>query len=476
MTRRVAVVGGGISGLAAALSVLDSVDRCPTSSCSTASRRLGGRIDTSPFAGVEHVDEGADAFLARVPEAVALARRVGLGDDLVSPEAVGAAVWHDGLHPIPDGLLLGVPGRLRPLATHRPAVVEGQGPCRARTVPAAHLDRERLDRRVRPGPVRQRGPRATRRLARRQHLRRRHRPVQPGRGPATRLLGRRQPESAAGRASTTSGAGHRDGRDQPDLRSTPRWHGIVDRRHRRRDHRRRGPVRDRSAPSRRSSPGPTDGGSVLTDADDDAASSDPFDAVIFATPARVTGSIVRATAPDASALLARAETADVIMVTLHVPADEWPDAAARPERLPRPEARPATWSRRRRSARRSGRTGGRRAAARSCASRSGATAWRSCTSTTTRSLAGVLADLDRHLGVGLLAARRSGSPAGPARSRSTARIIPRGSPRSRAALPSGLFVTGAGFRGIGIPACVRSGSKMAAQTSTHLRNLEESTP
>ena len=116
MRRRVAVVGGGISGLSAALALVDTDTDVEVVVFDVADR-VGGRIDTSAFAGIAHVDEGADAFLARVPEAIALARRVGLGDDLVSPEAVGAAVWHDGLHPIPDGLLLGVPGRLGPLAT-----------------------------------------------------------------------------------------------------------------------------------------------------------------------------------------------------------------------------------------------------------------------------------------------------------------------------------------------------------------------
>ena len=43
-----------------------------------AADRLGGNIRTSSFGGLA-IDEAADAFLARVPEAVALAQRVGLG-------------------------------------------------------------------------------------------------------------------------------------------------------------------------------------------------------------------------------------------------------------------------------------------------------------------------------------------------------------------------------------------------------------
>jgi oxygen-dependent protoporphyrinogen oxidase len=46
--------------------------------------------------------------------------------------------------------------------------------------------------------------------------------------------------------------------------------------------------------------------------------------------------------------------------------------------------------------------------------------------------------------------------------------------RVEAALPSGLFVTGAGYRGIGIPACVRSASAIAARTSATTRDLTES--
>src|SRR6056297_1110765 len=113
--RRVAVVGAGISGLAAALTLAETQGFEVI--VFEAAERVGGKIDASAFAGVDDIDEGADAFLARVPEAVDLARRVGLGDDLVSPEPVGAAVWHDGLHPIPEGLMLGLPGRLVPLAT-----------------------------------------------------------------------------------------------------------------------------------------------------------------------------------------------------------------------------------------------------------------------------------------------------------------------------------------------------------------------
>ena len=67
---RIAVIGGGITGLAAAhrLTVEHQLDTVVFEGAT----RLGGRIDSSTFAGVRHLDSAADAFLARVPEAVAL--------------------------------------------------------------------------------------------------------------------------------------------------------------------------------------------------------------------------------------------------------------------------------------------------------------------------------------------------------------------------------------------------------------------
>ena len=93
----VAVVGGGITGAAA---THELTQRGIAVTLLERDGRTGGRLARSAFAGLDDVDESADAFLARVPDAVALAVEVGLGDDLVHPEPVGAAVWHERLHPI----------------------------------------------------------------------------------------------------------------------------------------------------------------------------------------------------------------------------------------------------------------------------------------------------------------------------------------------------------------------------------------
>ena len=52
--------------------------------------------------------------------ATGLARAVGLGDHLVSPSAGKAAVWWNGLHGLPEGLLLGMPTDVMAIAHQRP--------------------------------------------------------------------------------------------------------------------------------------------------------------------------------------------------------------------------------------------------------------------------------------------------------------------------------------------------------------------
>lgn len=105
LPRTVAVVGGGIAGLAAAHHLAQRGARVvlfePT--------HLGGKLRTSEFAG-RPVDEGADAFLVRVPWARDLAATLGLGDRLVAPATGRAHVFVDGrLQPLPAAHVLGVP-------------------------------------------------------------------------------------------------------------------------------------------------------------------------------------------------------------------------------------------------------------------------------------------------------------------------------------------------------------------------------
>lgn len=109
---KVAVVGGGIAGLAAAWELrgrAEVVIHEPGP--------LGGRIRTTDFAG-RPVDEGPDAFITRSPEAAQLCAELDLSGDLVAPAAGRTLLWwRGGLHALPAGLVLGVPRDLRPVAT-----------------------------------------------------------------------------------------------------------------------------------------------------------------------------------------------------------------------------------------------------------------------------------------------------------------------------------------------------------------------
>lgn len=125
---RVAVIGAGITGLSAAYeAALTGGDRVAVTLFDGAGR-AGGLIRTSTFAGLR-VDEGADAFLRRVPDALELARSVGIDERLTSPTAGSAAVWVDGLRRLPEGLVLGVPTSAAALARSR--LVSPRGAIRA---------------------------------------------------------------------------------------------------------------------------------------------------------------------------------------------------------------------------------------------------------------------------------------------------------------------------------------------------------
>lgn len=136
----VVVVGGGITGLSAAYELVHSDDRRLDDLDLTvleAGDRFGGKIRTGPFAG-HPVDEAADAFLARVPDAVDLCRQLGLGSQLVSPAERRAYLYSlGGLRPFPDGLVLGVPtdldalrasGAVSPAGVERAALDLTMGP------------------------------------------------------------------------------------------------------------------------------------------------------------------------------------------------------------------------------------------------------------------------------------------------------------------------------------------------------------
>ena len=108
---RVVVIGGGIAGLAAAYRLRRHAPPGTVITVVEGSGHLGGKLRTSPVEGLP-VDEGAETFLARVPEAVDLATDVGLGGELVHPDTTSARLMVGGAaRPLPAGMF-GIPGDL----------------------------------------------------------------------------------------------------------------------------------------------------------------------------------------------------------------------------------------------------------------------------------------------------------------------------------------------------------------------------
>ena len=113
------VLGGGISGLAAAVAIMDA-DSGAQVTVLEGRDRVGGKLRGEQVAS-RTLDVGAEAVLARRPEALELLERAGLSADVVHPTGASAQVWSRGsLHPMPRRTLMGVPadpGSLRGLLT-----------------------------------------------------------------------------------------------------------------------------------------------------------------------------------------------------------------------------------------------------------------------------------------------------------------------------------------------------------------------
>lgn len=115
--RRIAVIGGGIAGLAAAHRLVELDPTC----CPTlleSGPRLGGVISTLHEDGFQ-VEQSADNFITTVPWGVDLCRRLGLSGQLIQTNPLRRrtfVVRAGRLCRLPDGFLMMAPTRLWPLA------------------------------------------------------------------------------------------------------------------------------------------------------------------------------------------------------------------------------------------------------------------------------------------------------------------------------------------------------------------------
>jgi len=115
---RIAIIGGGISGLAAAHRVLE-LNQSAQVTILEASDRLGGTIQTEHRDGFL-LERGPDAFISEKPQALALAKRLGLESQIIqtNEQYRRSFIVRDGrLRPVPEGFQLLAPSRMWPFLT-----------------------------------------------------------------------------------------------------------------------------------------------------------------------------------------------------------------------------------------------------------------------------------------------------------------------------------------------------------------------
>jgi protoporphyrinogen/coproporphyrinogen III oxidase len=109
VTRKVAVVGAGVSGLTAAFRI-SQLDPSLEVIVFEAESEPGGKL-ASVQVGDLTLPAGADSFLARRPWAVDLCKELGLGAQLVAPGAGTSLLWTEhGLEPFLRDAPFGIPG------------------------------------------------------------------------------------------------------------------------------------------------------------------------------------------------------------------------------------------------------------------------------------------------------------------------------------------------------------------------------
>ncbi|ATW25699.1 protoporphyrinogen oxidase [Candidatus Formimonas warabiya] len=115
--KKVAIIGGGIAGLAAAYALEEKGENIEYTLIEK-DARLGGKILTETHDGFL-VEGGPDCFLSEKPSVIKLAEKIGLADSLIgtNDEFKGTYVYSGGrVHALPEGLMLMVPTKIVPFA------------------------------------------------------------------------------------------------------------------------------------------------------------------------------------------------------------------------------------------------------------------------------------------------------------------------------------------------------------------------
>jgi oxygen-dependent protoporphyrinogen oxidase len=115
------VIGGGITGMSCAYELSKARQSGASFDLTLIERdqRLGGKIVTERLSDGFVIEGGPDSFVGQKPQALALARELGLGDELDVPAKLrhSSYVLINGRpRPMPEGLMLIIPSKLAPFA------------------------------------------------------------------------------------------------------------------------------------------------------------------------------------------------------------------------------------------------------------------------------------------------------------------------------------------------------------------------
>lgn len=116
-SRNIVIIGGGLTGLSTAFYIKKNYQNkgiTPNITIVEASNRLGGKIESLHKDGFV-IEKGPDSFLARKTAMIELAKELEIDHELVSmnPNAKKTYIVKDKkLHPMPAGLILGIPTQL----------------------------------------------------------------------------------------------------------------------------------------------------------------------------------------------------------------------------------------------------------------------------------------------------------------------------------------------------------------------------
>ena len=178
---RIAIIGGGIAGLAAAyeLEKARAAGAPVEYTLFEARERLGGSLASEIVNGAV-LERGPDSFLTEKPAAAELCRELGLGAELLPSNDAARKTYilvRNRLVPLPDGLMFLVPTKLIPTALTRLFSFRTKIRMGLELLhPAApHRPAGRSRRRARRAPLRRRSRRPPRRSAPVRHLWRRRR-------------------------------------------------------------------------------------------------------------------------------------------------------------------------------------------------------------------------------------------------------------------------------------------------------------